>query len=393
MKVAIVCDALASPGGLAGGERVVLTFHELFPEAPIYTTVYNPEVIPEFSQLPVKTSFIQKLPFARTRYKFYLLLMPTAVEHLDLRDYDLVISSSSSMAKGVLTRPDTLHVCYCLTPMRWAWNHYHQYLRQERLGPFGRAMWPFVAHYLRLWDSSSAQRVTHFIAISRAVAKRIHAYYGRKAAVIHPPVDTELFRTMPPEKIEDFYLIVSRMVAYKRIDIAVEAFNRLGLPLVVIGDGAERKRLQKMSKPNITFLGRQQDAVIADYYARCKAFIFTSEEDFGITPLEAQASGRPVIAYQRGGALETVVEGVTGEFVNPQTAEALAQSVREFKEDEYHPELIRQHALEFNREQFKQRIKNFVELAYREHQQRLAGEAIEHMEEEEKIPSLSLPDL
>jgi glycosyltransferase involved in cell wall biosynthesis len=363
MKVAIVHDGLATHGGAGGAEWVLSVLHEIFPDAPIYTTVFNPKIMPEeFNKWDIRTSFIQKLPFAKTKYKLYLPLMPTAIEQFDLTDYDVVISCNHSVAKGVITRPDTLHICYCYSPLRYVWEFYYEYLRDEKFNPILKLFIPFVVNYLRLWDRLSADRVDYFIAISQNVAKRIYKHYRRDSIVIYPPIDVSKY--VIKKRIDDFFLIVSRMVAYKRLDIAIEAFNELKLPLVIIGDGIEKNRLKKKACPNIKLLGRQPDEVVRDYYSRCKAFIFTSEEDFGIAPLEAQASGRPVIAYGKGGALETVIDGVTGKFYYTQTPQALIQAIREFNSHQFDPIKIRQHTLKFSIEIFKQRFKNFIKSKY-----------------------------
>ncbi len=370
MKVAIVHEWLANMGG---SEKVVLAFKEIFPDAPIYTTVYNPDrVDPAFHNMDIRTSFIQRLPRGRTAYQSYLPLMPTAVEQFDLSSYDVVLSSSHAVAKGVLTGTNTLHITYCHTPMRYAWDFYHEYLDGPGAGRVKRLLIPWLMNYIRMWDRLSADRVDYFIANSGYVARRIKKHYRRESEVIYPPVDTAFFAAPDPAvpvNAGDYYFIVSRLIPYKRIDLAVEAFTGLGLPLKVAGDGPERRRLEEMAGPNVEFLGRVSDAEMKKLYTGCKAFIFPGEEDFGITPVEAQAAGRPVIAYGAGGALETVLPGVTGEFFQPRTAEALAGVVSRFDPDEYRPEVIRRHAAGFDRELFKQRIQEFVEERYREFQE------------------------
>jgi len=362
MKVAIVHEWLANMGG---SEKVVLAFKEIFPDAPIYTTVYNPDKVdPAFHNMDIRTSFIQKLPRGRTAYQSYLPLMPTAVEQFDLSGYDVVLSSSHAVAKGVLTGANTLHITYCHTPMRYAWDFYHEYLNGPGVGRVKRMLIPWLMNYIRMWDRLSADRVDYFIANSGNVAGRIRKHYRREAAVIYPPVDTEYFT--PADEIGDYYFIVSRLIPYKRIDLAVAAFTRLGLPLKIAGDGPERKRLEEIAGPSVEFLGRVSDAEMKKLYAECKAFIFPGEEDFGITPVEAQAAGRPVIAYGAGGCLETVVSGVTGEFFQSQTADALAEVVDGFDPDRYQTGMIRRHALSFDRELFKKRIYIFVENRYRD---------------------------
>lgn len=370
MKLAIVHEWLA---GMGGSEKVVLAFKEIFPDAPIYTTVYNPDKVdPAFHSMDIRTSFIQRLPFGRTKYQSYLPLMPTAVEQFDLSEYDVVLSSSHAVAKGVVTGAKTLHITYCHTPMRYAWDFYHEYLNDSSVGGLKRKLIPWLMNYIRIWDRLSADRVDYFIANSRYVAQRIKKHYRREAEVIYPPVDTRYFSEAdkenggPERDNEGYFFIVSRLIPYKRIDLAVEAFNRLGLPLKIAGDGPEKERLQAMANGNIQFLGRISDREMRHHYASCLAFLFPGEEDFGITPVEAQAAGRPVIAYGAGGCLETVMPGVTGEFFASQTADALAEVIRRFDPAKYRPEQIRAHAGQFDREIFKRRIKDFVESKYEE---------------------------
>lgn len=362
MKLAIVHEWLANMGG---SEKVVLAFKEIFPDAPIYTTVYNEDKVdPAFLKMDIRTSFIQRLPFGKTKYQSYLPLMPTAVEQFDLSEYNVVLSSSHAVAKGVVTGAKTLHITYCHTPMRYAWDFYHEYLNDSSVGGLKRKLIPWLMNYIRIWDRLSADRVDYFIANSRYVAQRIKKHYRREAEVIYPPVDTSYFT--PSADDGDYFFIVSRLIPYKRIDLAVEAFNRLGLPLKIAGEGPEKERLQAMAGSNIEFLARISDEEMRKHYASCKAFIFPGEEDFGITPVEAQAAGRPVIAYGAGGCLETVMPGVTGEFFASQTADALAEVIRRFDPAKYRPEQIRAHAGQFDREIFKRRIKDFVESKYEE---------------------------
>lgn len=360
MKIAIVHDWLTNMGG---AERVILAFHEIFPDAPIYTTVFNPDRLPdEFKKMDVRTSFIQRLPKAKTKYNMYLPFMPTAFEQFDLSGYDIVLSSSSSCAKGVLTRPDTLHICYCHTPMRYAWDFYSEY--KESAPKWQKKFIPFLMNYIRMWDRLSADRVDYFIANSNEVAKRIKKHYRRDSIVINPPVNADFYT--PTDEDEDYFLIVSRLVEYKRIEIAVDAFNDLGLPLIIIGDGPEKEKLQKMAKNNIKFLGRLPDEEVKKYYAKCRAFIFPGEEDFGITPLEAQASGRPVIAFGKGGILDSVIDGVTGIFFGEQNKESLKETINKFDKTNFDKKIIRKHAEEFDIKIFKEKIYEFVLNKYRE---------------------------
>jgi len=358
MKVALVHDYLNQMGG---AERVVIALHEIFPDAPIYTSIYDPaRVDPAFQKMDIRTSFMQKLPMVTKHHQPYLPLYPFAMEKLDLRGYDLVLSSSSAFGKGVITRPETMHICYCHTPMRWCWN-YEEYIEREHLGKVARAILPFLITKLRTWDQISAMRVDHFIANSPIVAERIRKYYRREAIYIPPPVEASRFAFDPDIEPEDYFLILSRLVPYKRIDLAIEACNQLQLPLVIIGGGRDLERLKHMAGPTIRFLGKLPDEEVLRYYTNCRAFIFPGEEDFGITPLEAQACGRPVIAYGAGGALATIVEGITGVFFREQTVESLTTALSSFNERMFNPFVIRNHALEFDTPRFRRRILQFIE--------------------------------
>lgn len=357
MKVAIVHYWLVS---MRGGEKVVEALCELFPDADVFTHVYKPTAISAtIKKHRIRTTFIQKLPGAIRCYQSYLPLMPIALEQLNLKNYDLVISSESGPAKGIVIPPGTLHVCYCHTPMRYVWPMYHDY--QESAGWLKRIFMTLVVHYLRMWDLTSASRVDQFITNSVCVASRVMRYYRRKSEVVPPPVDTDAFA---PSNIRgDFYLMVGQLVPYKRVDLAVEAFNRLGKRLIVIGRGEQLKRLRKTASPNVTFLGRQPFSVLREHYAHCRALIFPGEEDFGIVPVEAMASGRPVIAFKAGGALETVVDGATGLFFDEQTPESLVDAVERYEamEAKFSSNRIVQHAEQFNRQKFKESMRQLIE--------------------------------
>ncbi len=358
MKVALVHDYLNQMGG---AERVVMAFHEIFPDAPIYTSIYDPQrVDPAFQKMDIRTSFMQKLPMVTKHHQPYLPFYPFAMEKLDLRGYDLVLSSSSAFGKGVITRPETLHICYCHTPMRWCWN-YDEYIEREQLGKAARTILPFFITGLRVWDQASAMRVDHFIANSPVVAERIQKYYRRDAVIIPPPVEASRFPFDPTSETEDYFFIASRLIPYKRIDLAIEACNRLRLPLLISGSGRDLERLQKLAGPTIRFLGRLPDDQITHYFMHCRAFLFPGEEDFGITPLEAQACGRPVIAYGAGGALASIVDGTTGVFFHEQTVESLVEVLASFNERAFDPHVIHNHALEFDTPRFHRRILQFIE--------------------------------
>ena len=358
MRIAIIHDYLNQMGG---AENVLLTLHEIFPEAPIYTSLYRPEAMPDaFRSLDIRTTFLQKLgPLTRyPRHQKLLPLYPVAFEQLDLREYDIVISNSSAWCKGVITREDTRHICYCLSPMRFAWNT-HEYLAGERFGWFARRILPLTLTWIRAWDVAASTRVDDFIAISRVVAARVQKLYRRESTILFPPVDTALFT--PSDQIDDYFLVVSRLVPYKRVDLAVRAFNRLGLPLRIIGDGRDRSRLEAMAQANVQFLGYVDDAERKRHLSRCRALIFPGEEDFGLVPVETQASGRPVIAYAAGGALDTVIEGETGLFFHKQEVGALCDAVERFATMNFSSERITAHATTFDTSVFKEKIAALVD--------------------------------
>jgi glycosyltransferase involved in cell wall biosynthesis len=285
--------------------------------------------------------------------------MPLALEQLDLRGYDLVISSESGPAKGIIAPPDALHVCYCHTPMRYIWNMYHDY--RSSAGPVTRLMMPPLAHYLRMWDVASALRVDSFVANATTVARRIRRYYGADSVVIHPPVDTTAFSISAASELGDSYLMAGELVSYKRPDLAVRAFNDMGLNLVVIGGGEMFDEIRRIAGPTVTVMGPQPFDVLKRHYARCRALIFPGEEDFGMVPVEAMASGRPVVAFGRGGATETVVEGLTGTFFTEQTGEAISAAVRRLADMKIDSDKIAAHADQFSREQFLRKMRGHID--------------------------------
>jgi len=355
LKVAIVCSWLNQYGG---AERVLEVVHGMYPEAPIYTSIYWPEALPEcYRSWDIRPSFLNRWPLVKRHHQPFLPFYPFAFEYLDLRGYDLVISVTSAFAHGIITPPETLHICYCLTPTRFLWD-YANYVQREGLGPLARRVLPLVITGLRLWDQQAARRVDHFVAISRAVQARIRKHYRRESEVIYPPVNVQGFELSQDRG--GYFLSLGRLVPYKRVDLVVGAFNQLGLPLHIVGDGRDRPALEAMAKPNISFLGRLSEAKLREEYAHCRAFVFPGEEDFGSTPVEAQAAGRPVIAYAGGGALDTVVEGRTGIFFREKTPESLAEAVSRFERQRFDPEAIRRNALRFNAERFKKQLSKYV---------------------------------
>ncbi|MNS26734.1 GDP-mannose-dependent alpha-(1-6)-phosphatidylinositol monomannoside mannosyltransferase [compost metagenome] len=359
MNLAIVHDGLATAGGGGGAERVLSVLHRMFPEAPVYTTVYHPDRMPkEMRDWDIRTSFIQKLPQGPEKYQRYFPLFPMAIEQLDLRDFDVVVSCNHAVAKGVITSANAFHLSYCYSPLRYAWDMYHEYLELEQIPGWQRLLLPGLMHYLRTWDAVASLRVDEFVGISRYVARRIEKFYRRPASVIYPPVELGLKSAAPAA---DYYLVVSRLVAYKRLDLVIEAFNRLGWPLVVIGDGVERSRLEGMAKGNITFLGRQPDEVVHQHLSACKGFVFPGIEDFGIAPVEAQAAGKPVIALAQGGAAETVVHGETGILFGRQAVDELVEALRQAEAHRFDPEAIRRHAERFSTERFEDEFRTLLE--------------------------------
>ncbi len=362
-KVALVHDWL---NGMRGGEKCLEVLCEIFPEAHLYTLFHQKgKLSPTIEAMDIRSSWLRRMPMVYGKYRYYLPLMPRAIESLDLRDYDLVFSLSHCVAKGVCPREGAVHLCYCFTPMRYVWDMYEQYFGKGRGGLAAKVM-PFFAGRLRRWDVTASDRVSRFIAISEHVRKRIGRCYSRDADLIYPPVDCEKFH--PSSKVGDYYLIVSAFAPYKRIDIAVEAFRRSGRPLKIVGSGQNEADLRAMSADNIEFLGWRPDEELVELYSGCRAFIFPGEEDFGITPLEAQACGRPVIAYGKGGALETVVapddfdgRRPTGLFFDEQTSEALNAAIEEFeREDIFDSQVARENALLFDRAVFKTRIQDYI---------------------------------
>lgn len=354
-KIALVHDYFIQ---LGGAERVAAAMHDSFPTAPMYTTVALPHCLPkELRGADIRTSVMQRLPAMEQRFRQYFMLYPFAVEHFDLSEFDLIFSSSSGYAKGVRRRSDAIHVCYCHTPMRWVWR-YQDYVERESFGPITRSLLPLSLWGLKKWDLRAARQPNYYIANSRLVAQRIKQVYDREAIVIPPPIDVDRFQMS--SQIEDYYLVLSRLVPYKRIDLAIEACNRLGRRLVIIGDGPDRARLEKLAGPTIEFLGRQSDSRVNHYASRCRALLFPGEEDFGMVPLEVNAAGRPVIAFKGGGATETVVENLTGVFFKHPTGASLIEAIENFEARTWHQRTLRNHAEKFDRRIFAFRVLQFL---------------------------------
>lgn len=373
MKVAIIHEWLLVE---AGAEKVLSEILKLYPEADLFCLIdFLPAAERAFIDNRVtQTSFIQKLPFAKKRYRLYLPLMPLAIEQFDLSNYDLVISCNYAVAKGIITGPNQLHISYIHSPMRYAWDLQFQYLRQAKL-EYGIKSWlaRWVLHKMRLWDSRTAHGVDHYIANSKFITRRVKKVYGRDATVIYPPVDTDYF-TPSEGKKEDFYLTVSRLVSYKHIDILVKAFAKMPeRRLIIIGGGPEEVRLKAMAGNNVTLLGHLKTEEVRDYMRRARAFLFAAEEDFGIVPLEAQACGTPVIAYERGGVLETIInidtseaKSATGIFFSKQTSESVIEAIIRFEkiENRISVKSCCENALLFSSEIFRQKFKEYVDLQY-----------------------------
>lgn len=357
MKVALVYDRVNKWGG---AERVLLALHKIFPEAPLYTSVYHPKKAPWAKVFKVKTSFLQFFPKASSSHESYAPIMPFAFESFSFNDYDLVISITSEAAKGIITGPNTLHICYLLTPTRYLWSGYEEYFKNKTF----RFLTKPIVFLLRNWDKKASKRPDHIIAISNEVSKRVKEYYGREVSIIYPPVDTKFKKTgkTKKSKIKDnsYFLIVSRLVPYKKIEIAIKACNELNLPLKIIGTGSSYKKLKKVAGPTVEFLGELTDAKLSYYYENCRALIFPGIEEFGLVMVEAQAFGKPVIAYKKGGALDIIKQGVTGEFFNKQTVLSLKKVLKSFDYKRYNGLLSKNNAKRFSFSVFEKELKRFI---------------------------------
>jgi len=374
-RVALVYDRVNKWGG---AERIILALKKIFPQASLYTAVYNPVSASWAKSFRVVSSFLQGFPLARINHEFYPWLTPLAFESFDFSDFDIVISLTSAEAKGVITKPETLHLCYCLTPTRYLWSGRNDYFRFPGFGSLdslARGFLRLIFPYLLRWDQVASQRPDYYLTISKNVKKRITKYYHRESKVIYPAIDIKKFQISnfkfqikaSPEK---FFLVVSRLVPYKKVDLAIRAFNRLKLPLKIIGVGSQLKNLKKIAAANIEFLGKLTDKELIRYYYTCQAAICPQEEDFGLVPLEAQACGKPVISFKGGGALETVIAGKTGDFFYPQTSEALLKVVKAFESNRYDPDVCRKNAERFDQKIFIKKFKRKVETIWQAFQRK-----------------------
>jgi glycosyltransferase involved in cell wall biosynthesis len=361
MKQALVHDWLNQIGG---AEDVLATLVESYPASPIYTSIFAPDLMPDFYRdWDIRTLWLDRLPGIHQHHQPYLPLYPIGWGGLDLSDYDVVLSNKSGFCHGFRSSADTVHVCYCLAPTRYVWQLEH-YIAREGLGRLVELALRPMMSLIKQWDYAAAQRVDHFIAISTEIQERIQTYYDRDSVIIYPPVDTTRFQ--PVDEVDDYYLIVSRLIPYKRIDLAVQAARELNVPLKIGGSGRDMERLKELAgdSPNIEFLGYVSDADLPELMARCKAFLFPGLEDFGITPVQAEAAGRPVIAYGGGGALDTVIPGKTGEHFHDLTVESLVEVMRDFAAESYDPVAVRTHALQFDTSVFQRQMNDYIEQAW-----------------------------
>ena len=356
-KIAIVSDQIS--GGIGGAESITFSMARMYPDAHLYATVVDKNILPDdILQKGIQSTFIQNLPLSKKLYKAYLPLMPTAIEYLDLQEYDIIFSSHHCVAKGIIPRPDAVHICYCHSPARYIWDLFWTYQQLNGVNKITKFLSSFLCNYLRVWDVTSSARVDYFLANSGYTAARIKKFYNRDCEILYPPVDTNKFFH---EGYDDYYLMISRLVGYKRFDLAIEAFNENGKKLVIIGDGAEFEKYKKIAKPNVKLLGKVSDEILAKYMNRCKGFIFPGKEDFGIVMAEAQAAGKPVIAFKGGGALDIVIDGQTGILFEEQTVESLGNAIKICEKNEWDNRFIQESAKRFDKEKFNKRLKQIIE--------------------------------
>ena len=362
LKIAIVADWLTV---FAGAERVILQMHELFPNAPIYTSIYDPIKCSAFKKAEVRESFLGKIPFARKKHRLFMPLMPIAFESMDFSEFDIVISSSHSAAKGIITQPKTLHISYCHSPMRYVWDHSHEYLKGHKswslLAPFYRPL----LHKIRMWDRIAASRVDHFIANSHYIQKRIKKYYKAESSVVHPPVDLKAFTSKKNK--EDYFLALGRLIPYKRFDLAVKLALKKNIKLKIVGTGPKLKDLKQIANENVEFLGYVNQKELTDLLQNAKGLIFPQREDFGIVPLEAMACGTPVIAFGKGGALETVIEKESGVFFQEQNIDSLEKALEKFIKIDWNAQRIAKSVEKFSEAKFKSKLLTEIENAWKIH--------------------------
>ena len=359
MRIAFIHDWL---NGMRGGEYCLEALCEIYPDADIYSLFHQPgKMSATIEGMRIRTSFIQKLPFVFKKYRHYLPLFPVAVEQFDLREYDLVLSESHCVAKGVITRPQTCHISYTFTPMRYAWDLYQDYFGGDRAKGVAGLVIPYFMNYLRLWDVAAGNRVDYFVAISEHIRQRIEKHYRRPADMIYPPVDTAFYTPDPQTSRENFFLVAGAFAPYKRVDIAIEALNRLQRPLKIVGMGQDAELLRKLAGPTIEIVEAPTNEILRDYYRRCQALLYPGEEDFGIMPIEAQACGTPVIAYAKGGAVETTVDGETAVWFRHQSAEALMTAIRHFDALSFDSSAIRAHSAKFAKLRFQREMHAYIE--------------------------------
>jgi glycosyltransferase involved in cell wall biosynthesis len=362
MKIALVHDYLVQNGG---AERVLKCLNEIWPDAPIYTILYDKDKCPEFREKKVKTSFLQKIPGAKKRHRLFPFLMMNAIEQFNFEEYDVVLSDSSSFAKNIITSPKILHLCYCHTPMRYAWDDCQYYTQEFGFPKWLKKIVPFLMNYIRIWDYNSTNGVDFFIANSKFVQGRIKKYYQRNSIVVNPPVQVEKFYLTSEDQRGDYFLMTGRMMKYKKMDLVIEVFNDLGWSLKIIGQGVEYKNLKKLAKSNIEFLGRVSEEKLRETYSKARAFIFPQEEDFGIVAIEALASGRPIIAYKAGDIVEHVEENKTGIFFEKQTVSSLKKALLDFNKLKFDSEYIRKSVLTFSENNFKVKMKKEIFKQYK----------------------------
>ncbi len=368
-KIALVFDWMSTPGG---AEKINIHLHKMFPEAPIFTSIFNPKNFPELEKAAVTTSFIQNLPFAKRKHQIYLNLMPYAYENFDLSSFDIVISSSHCCAKGIITKPETLHISYCHTPMRYAWDNWHSYIREYSMNPLVKHLGKKRIHKLRMWDRLSAERVDYFIANSSTTKRRIEKYYNKPSTVLHPMIKSSKYKIA--ENTKGYFLAVGRLIPYKKFDLIIETFNKIGLPLKIVGTGVAENQLRRQARGNIEFLGYVNEKKLIQMYSECEALIFPQVEDFGITALEAMASGRPVIAFKKGGALDSIVENKTGIFFEKQSPIHLRKAIEDYQEkkNQFNPQEIRQHTEQFDEKEFSKKFLSYLKTKWEHWQKEMA---------------------